>query len=192
MKRRTILKSLISAPIAATTLQAQRAAQAPATDESARLEMSVPDAAAEPVVRFFTRDQFAALARLAEILEPSTADLPGAREAHSAEFLDFLISQSPAPRQQLYRSGLDRLDSEATRRYGRGFASIDAAQAGALLEPLHRAWTYEDPADPFEHFLRDAKADVQQATRNSLEFISVAAKRSRGASGVGEFWYPLY
>jgi hypothetical protein len=61
-----------------------------------------------------------------------------------------------------------------------------------VLEPLRRPWTYEDPADPLENFLRAAKSDIQEATRNSYEFISVAAKRSRSAGGVGEFWYPLY
>jgi hypothetical protein len=193
MNRRTILKSFVAAP-AAAALHAQTPAREPAraVEESPKVETSVADASADPVTRFFTREQFAALTHLSEILEPSTADTPGAREARAAEFLDFLLSQSPPARQNLYRVGLDRLNSESAHRYSQPFAALDAQQASAVLSPLRRPWTYEDPADPLEHFLREAKADVLQATRNSYDFISVVSKRSRGASGVGEFWYPLY
>src|SRR4029077_5383846 len=97
-----------------------------------------------------------------------------------------------SPRQELYRTGLDRLNSEASRRYSKAFSTLDDTQTAAVLEPLRRPWTYQDPADPLEHFLRESKSDIQQATHNSYEFISVASRKSRGASGVGEFWYPLY
>jgi hypothetical protein len=187
MNRRTLLKSIAVAPAAATLR-----AQSRVVEESPKVETAVPDANADPVARFFTREQLAALSRLAEILEPSEPQTPGAREAHAAEFLDFLIGQSPAPRQMLYRTGLDRLNSESAHRYNQPFGALDNRQAAAVLEPLHRPWTYEDPSEPLEHFLREAKSDIAQATRNSFEYISVVSKRSRGASGVGEFWYPLY
>ena len=108
------------------------------------------------------------------------------------KFLDFLLSQSPAPRQALYRTGLDRLNAESARRFARPFAATDAQQADTVLQPLRRPWTYEDPGDPLEHFLREAKADIMEATRNSYEYIAAAGKVRRGASGIGEFWYPLY
>jgi hypothetical protein len=190
MNRRTILKSIVAAP-AAAVLRAQTATKERAVDESPKVETAPPDAAAEPVARFFSHDQFAALSRLCETFEPSTS-LPGAREGHAAEFLDFLLSQSPAPRQALYRNGLDRLNSDSAHRYKQPFATLDTQQAAAILEPLRRPWTYEDPSDAFEHFLREAKSDVMEATRNSYEFITAASKGNRRAAGVGEFWYPLY
>jgi hypothetical protein len=192
MNRRTILRSIVAAP-AAAALQAQAPASTPApVDDTPKVETTVPDAATDPLPRFFTREQFAALARLSDLLEPASPTTPGAKDARAAEFLDFLLSQSPPARQTLYRVGLDHLNVESAHRFSQPFAALDPAQAAQVLSPLARPWTYEDPADPLEHFLREAKADVQQATRNSYEFISVAAKRSRGASGVGEFWYPLY
>jgi Gluconate 2-dehydrogenase subunit 3 len=193
MNRRTILKSIVAAP-AAAALQAQTPAKEPGrvVEESPKVETAVPDSSADPVVRFFTREQFAALTHLSEVLEPATSDTPGAREARAPEFLDFLLGQSPAPRQTLYRVGLDLLNSESAHRYSRPFAALDAEQAAVVISPLRRPWTYEDPSDPLEHFLREAKADILYATRNSYEFISVVSKRNRGASGVGEFWYPLY
>jgi hypothetical protein len=193
MNRRTILKTFVAAQAAAAL-----PAQAPpkdatrAVEESPKVDLTVPDANAEPVARFFTKEQFAALARLCDVLEPSSPQAPGARETRAAEFLDFLLGQSPPQRQTLYRVGLDRLNSESAHRYNKPFAVLDAEQSAAILEPLRRPWTYADPSDPLENFLRAAKSDILQATRNSYEFISVASQRSRGASGVGEFWYPLY
>ena len=142
MNRRTILKSLVAAQ-AAAVLPAQAPPKDPprAVEESPKVELSVPDANAEPIARFFTKEQFAALTRLGELFEPSSGQTPGAREAHAAEFLDFLLSQSPPPRQTLYRVGLDRLNSESAHRYKQPFAALDAQQASAVLEPLRRPWT---------------------------------------------------
>src|SRR5215471_14150377 len=109
MNRRTLLKSLAATPVAAAAVRAQDPAKPPSpVEESPKVETSVPDIGAEPVAKFFTRDQFAALSHLAEVLEPSTPNLPGGKEAKAAEFLDFLIGKSPAPRQAVYRTGLDR------------------------------------------------------------------------------------
>src|SRR5579884_2241277 len=89
MNRRTILKSFVAAP-AAAALHAQTPPKEPPPsplEDTSKIETSVPDSSAEPVVRFFTHDQFAALTHLAEIFEPSSPQTPGAREAHAAESL---------------------------------------------------------------------------------------------------------
>lgn len=193
MNRRTVLKSLVAGS-AATAVPAQTPPKEPPpqTNESPKVEASVPDVDADPVARFFQPDQFSALARLCDLLEPSGPHIPGAKEARTAEFLDFLVSQSPSDRQSLYRTGLDRLNSESHRHFQQSFAALSPQQSATILEPLRRSWTYENPTDPLEHFLREAKSDIMQATRNSYEFISVASKRSRAANGLGDFWYPLY
>ena len=194
MNRRTILKSLAAAPAAVVRLKGQDPVKPPErpVEESPKVETSVADSSAEPVARFFSPEQFAALSHLCEVFEPTSASLPGAREARAAEFLDFLIGKSPAPRQTLYRTGLDHLNGESTKRYGQPFAALERSQCTAVLEPLRKPWTFEAPEDALERFLREAKTDIAQATRNSYEYIAVAAKRSRAASGVGEFWYPIY
>lgn len=196
MNRRTILKSLVAAQ-AVVALPAQEVKKPPKetprqVEEISKVELSIPDSSAEPVARFFSKEQFTALTHLCELFEPSTPQTPGAREARAAEFLDFLLSESPSPRQTLYRVGLDRLNSASAHRYNQPFAALQPEQASVILEPLRRPWTHEDSTDPLENFLRAAKADILQATRNSYEFVSVVSKRSRNASGVGEFWYPIY
>jgi hypothetical protein len=199
MKRRRFIQALATVP--ATGLIAQQAAPLPptaapvvsssgapgsgATGDFPKLDFAVADAAAETVHHFFTVSQFAALQKLGGILTP------GAIEASAPEFLDFLLSQSPSDRQQLYRAGLEGLNTQATRRFTKPFADLDANQADELLAPLRERWTYRPPADPIARFLLAAKLDLRTATMNSLEWNTAAKSGARRAGPSGLYWYPI-
>ena len=86
------------------------------------------DVVGEPVARYFTQSQYAALRHLSNLVMPPLNGNPGALEARAPEFLDFLLSQSPADRQQLYRSGLDLLNSRASKQFGKPFAALEAIE----------------------------------------------------------------
>jgi Gluconate 2-dehydrogenase subunit 3 len=160
--------------------------------EPPKLETSVADAVGEMAPRFFNLQQFAALQKLGDILMPPLNGAPGSSEAHAAEFLDFLIGESPADRQQLYRAGLDALNTAAHSRFNKPFAETDASQAAELLSPLRAPWTFDPPADPLARFLREAKADVRTATLNSREYVAAGSSSGRrGFGGQGLYWYPL-
>jgi hypothetical protein len=204
MRRRRFFQALATLPAAAPLIGQQAPAnqsapgiplnptqgtQPPgraAAEDLPKLEPSVPDAAADGLPRFLTPAQFATLRRLADILMPATATSPGALAAGAPEFLDFLIGDSGADRQQVYRAGLDSLNSQARTQFNKAFAEIEISQAGALLAPLQQPWTYADPADAVARFLRAAKADVRTATLNSR-----AAAAGRRFAGSGLYWYPL-
>ena len=142
--------------------------------------------------KFFTATQFATLRKLGDVLMPRINDAPGAADARAAEFLDFLISESPQDRQQLYKTGLDLLNSQAKKRFNKPFTEVDAAQATTLLAPLREAWTYDPPTDPLARVLQDAKRDIRTATLNSREYAAAASSGgSRRGAGVGLYWYPL-
>ena len=116
---------------------------------------------------------------------------PGALDAKAPEFLDFLLSQSPADRQQLYRIGLDGLNAQARKRFTKAFTDVDASQAAMLLAPLREPWTYDVPVDPVAAMLRVAKDDVRRATTNSREWnLASIAGRTR-AGGGGLYWLPI-
>jgi len=194
MKRRQALQSLAGLSVAgALPLPAvsQQSSPAHTITETPKLELAVPDNVAEGLHPFLSPDQFAALERLAEVLMPAAGDSPGAKDAGAAEFLDFLISASPADRQAQYRDGLDKLNADARSRYGKAFAELAPAQIDTLLAPLREAWTYAAPADPLAQFLGAAKMDVMHATMNSRPWSEARAKRSRRASGLGMYWYPI-
>jgi hypothetical protein len=194
MKRRRFFKTVIAAP-AVPALVAQQPVfdPRPPVTEAPKLETALADDAAEMTPRFFTAQQFAVLRRLSEILMPAMNGAPGALDARAPEFLDFLIGQSPQDRQQVYRAGLDALNTQAKRRFDKLFADLDATQAASLLSPLREPWTYEPPTDPLARFLRAAKQDVRTATMNSREYTANAAAAGgrRGMGGVGLYWSPV-
>jgi hypothetical protein len=178
-------------PQGAPPPQSQQVIQPPpgvANAPIVRLNTAMPDEAGTAVgPKFFSAAQFATLKTLCGILMPAGPNnTPGAIEAQVPEFLDFLLSQSPADRQHMYRAGLD------------GLKGLDSANAAKMLAPLKQTWTYDPPKDPVAKFLRQAKLDIRQATLNSREWAqaqaSSAAGGSRGrraATGTGLYWNTL-
>ena len=194
MKRRSMIQSVLGVS-AASALASPAAAQEqktiPPSEESVALTFTGPDAAADGVPHFFDRPGLAALARLGEILVPAQPAAPGAKEAEAALFLDFLIGQSPADRQNLYRNGVARLNQEAHKRYTQPFSALSATQAEPILAPLREAWTYAGPSDPFARFLRAAKEDFLQATINSRQWAEAGSRRRRSAGGASYYYLPI-
>jgi hypothetical protein len=190
MKRRKFIQTMAAAPalaVPAAAVPAQQNPQARQAPEITKLETSISDVAAAYTPKFFTAVQFSALRKLSAILMPALGNNPGALEAEAPEFLDFLIGQSPAERQQIYRAGLDILNAQAMKQFKKNFADVDETQANTLLAPLRIAWTYNPPTEPLARFLREAKADVRTATMNSREWNTAGGKRT----GVGQYWYPI-
>ena len=187
-RRRWIKTVSTSIPIAAAAAAQQPAAQAQSTPPAApaerpNLDVTVLDSVADPTLHFFSKDQFATLRRLADILLPAADSMPGAVATEAPEFLDFYLSQSPADRQNLYKSGLDHLK-------GAGFANMDALQAAPLLAPLLAPWSYKPPKDPFARFLHEAKEDLFRAMVNSKQFAETQGGRRSGA-GMNTYWHVL-
>ncbi|MEP7273482.1 MAG: gluconate 2-dehydrogenase subunit 3 family protein [Acidobacteriota bacterium] len=195
MKRRRFIQHLAAVPAIAVPVPELLAQQPPGTPrpqtEAPKLEFTSLDAAAEAMPHFFDAHQFAALRKLSDILLPPLTGMPGALDAKAPEFLDFLIGASSADRKLLYTTGLNALNTQATKRFGKVFAELSAAQAGELLAPLRQPWTYEPPSDPFARFLREAKQDVRTATMNSREYTSAGSSGGRRGGGVGQYWYPI-
>lgn len=175
IRRRHLLQSLAAAPAAA--LPAAAPAQTTPPEAVPKLATVSPEAAADGVPRFFTESQFNVLRQLADVLVPAYQGRPSASRAGAPEFLDFLVSQSPAPVQQLYREGLDRL--------------IRDGISATTLAPLTEPWTYDPPADPFARFLQQAKIDLLQATFNSREWAESTPRSRRSASATGYLWRNL-
>ncbi len=172
MKRRQAIQTILSLPALTALPAAAQEKAPPAVNEHPRLDMTNAEAIAEPAHNFFTVEQFKTLQRLCEIL------VPPSKEAGVAEFLDFLIAQSPEARQALYRHGLDRLSASPP------------GETAALLAPLREPWTYQGPSDDFAQFLAAVKEDALRATINSRQWAA-ASKGRRGGSGIGTYWYAL-
>jgi hypothetical protein len=193
MKRRHILQTLAALPVA-PLLKAQQPVVPPkpspaAVEEIPVIESTIPDIAGNTAPSFFSQAQLTTLRRLSELIAPAMDGAPGAKEARAPEFIDFLIGESPAERQELYRRGLDELNSHAQANHHLSFSEVSTEQAAQLLAPLCTPWTAKP--DQFTVFLRTAKQDILQATQNSYEWVHVMSKRVRSAGGLGMYWFPI-
>jgi hypothetical protein len=120
---------------------------------------------------------------------PAYNGRPSAREADVPAFLDFLLAESPADRQTLYRGGLDQLDASAQAKHGAAFDKLSPANASALLAPLRDRWTRKEPSAVLPRFLRSAKMDILRATSNSWAMAQASATGGRrGAAGMSTYW----
>jgi hypothetical protein len=120
MRRRDFVKAMVAATASAKTMLGQQTANpvapsvppavppAPPTApgpvpwmhglmevKPLSIASIVPDAVAQTDATFFNDVQLATLRRLSEILLPPLKGYPGAKEAGTPEFLDFLIGVSP-------------------------------------------------------------------------------------------------
>jgi hypothetical protein len=212
MKRRRFIKAIAAAPAAPALLAQQppapgatpappaapgrgagRGGPGRGAQEVAHIELTELDAVAEITPKFFTPAQFAALRKLSGILLPPLKGSPGALDTDAPEFLDFLIGVSPADRQLLYRTGLDYLNAQSRKQFGKPFADIDETQAGAILKPLFVpvAWSYDPPKDPIKHFIYEAHQDIRTATRNALTATTAQTGGARRGFGGGQYWNPI-
>jgi len=207
MKRRRFITAIAAAP-AVPSLVAQQVAPNPAGTPAAppartgrgsgsavpRIPVLEPDETAETVVRFFSPVQFSALKKLAGVLMPPVKGNIGALDCDAVEFLDFLIGKSPSDRQQLYKGGLNALNTAAQKQFSKPFGQLDKAQADTILKPLvvPVAWVYDPPADAVKHFIFQAHQDIRTATRNSLEATKALANSGRrGGAAAGLYWNPI-
>ena len=180
-------------PAAVISEQAAQAQTPAARPAGAPVANGKRDAVGEPVARFFTQSQLSALRRLSELFMPPMNGNPGALEAHVPEFLDFYVGQSPAEHQHLYRSGLDLLNTRATKQFGKPFASLDAKQADAIIKPMMELvpWEFELPKDPATRFIAAANNEIRTATRNSQEWYAATVAAGRRPVGAQQYFFPV-
>jgi hypothetical protein len=191
MKRRDLLYSLLGVSGLPAFVQAQQPAIPPATDELPALRLTNPNQVADGVVKFFTPAEFVSFRRLGDAIMPPAEAEPGALDAKAPEFLDFLLSESPAEIQRLYRNGVRELESRSLQRHKQSFSKLPVAGLTDVLSPLNVSWTYQGPTDPFAQFLQASKIAFYQATVNSREWADAHSSLRRGASGTNTYYLPV-
>lgn len=212
MQRRDFVRAMMAAGLAPRLMFAQQATN-PAPPPPAPTpwtlglnpktpvpQTAAEDAFAEGDLTFFSPEQMATLTRLSDLLVPAIAGKPGALEAETPVFLDFLIGSSPATRQKLYTGGLDWLDAQSKSKFGVVFSQTQPAQADALVKPWMRTWMNDHPpTEPHADFLNIAHADIRTATMNSEAWSEAKAETTSKLTPVslgetqalGLYWSPI-
>lgn len=149
------------------------------------------DEAGRTVASFFTVTRMATLQRLADVMVPRTERFPGALDAKTPEFLDFLIGHSPGVREDLYNGGLDWLHTQAQVKYRKPFSELSEADVDSLVKPWLRTWmTDHPPTEPHTDFINIAHADIRTATVNSQEWFN-AMDRGSEERTLQLYWSPI-
>jgi gluconate 2-dehydrogenase gamma chain len=134
MNRRTLLKMISAAPVAAGfALTDAEAQQAHHLAQTARQAAQKAGTAYAP--KFFTQHEYATVRILVDMIIPADDRSGSATDAGVPEFMDFTMVDQPA-RQVAMRGGLGWLDLECQRRFDVTFVKATEAQRHEVLTDI--------------------------------------------------------
>ncbi len=132
--RRTILRSIAAAPMAAgfawTEAEAQQAVQ---QSQAAAAAAKTTTTAFRP--KFFTRHEYALVTLLVDLIIPKDERSGSASDAGVPRFMDFMMTDQPA-RQTAMRGGLAWLDRECVSRFEKDFLACTPGQRSEVLDAI--------------------------------------------------------
>jgi len=115
-----------------------------------------------PAPRFFTREEFALVDELTELIIPTDEHSPGARAAACAAYIDARLAEAftDAPK-TAWRDGLKLIDAIAQEMHGRPFMQATPEQRVAVLMRISKNETH--PQKPEEMFFNELKGRTAHA-----------------------------
>ncbi len=134
MNRRNAVKAMAAVPLAGAIDWS-----APSIDRANKFVAALEEDTQAPYApRFFKAHEWRTVRVLADIIIPRDERSGSATDAKAPEFIDFMLMDketSEASRVSM-RGGLNWLDNEMRRRYGKDFISSSHAQRTALLDDI--------------------------------------------------------
>jgi hypothetical protein len=106
---------------------------------------------------FFTREEFALVDQLTELIIPADDHSPGARAAQAAAYIDFTLSEAleETPKTR-WRDGLKLIEQLSQEMHGKPFLASSQEQQVALLTRI--SINEQKPVKPEELFFRELKS----------------------------------
>jgi Gluconate 2-dehydrogenase subunit 3 len=105
--------------------------------------------------RFFPAQQYEVLRRLCDVIMPSDGASPGASEAGVPVYIDSVVFYGKPEFQQLWRSGLEQVQTAARTRFDRPFDQCQSEEQEEIVKDM--ATNEEDPQTPLQSFFRPLK-----------------------------------
>jgi len=106
---------------------------------------------------FFTREEFAIVEELTEIIIPADEHSPGARAAQVASYIDFRLSESfDEQPKTLWREGLSTVEQLSREMHGKAFLESSPEQRIALMTRISQ--NEAKPVKPEELFFKELKS----------------------------------
>ena len=152
LSRREMIKLGAGAAIAATLLGLDGKTVAQAAQGKAPL--------------FFTKEEFALVDELTELIIPTDEHSPGARAAQVASYLDFRLSESfEEEPKTVWRQGLKLIEQVSQEMHGKSFLEASQEQRIALLTRISQ--NEAKPVKPEEVFFNELKSSTADAYYSS-------------------------
>jgi hypothetical protein len=152
LTRREIIKLGASAAIAATLIGLDASSVAHAAQDKAPL--------------FFTKEEFALVDELTELIIPTDDHSPGARAAQVASYIDFRLSESFEDEPKaMWRDGLKLIEQLSQEMHGKRFLEASQEQRIALLTRISE--NEMKPEKPEELFFKELKSRTSRAYYSS-------------------------
>ena len=134
--RRTVLKTLAAGPMAVGFVWTEAEAQQAHTH--AQTARRTAKRAATPFKpKFFTAQEYETVRVLVDLIIPKDERSGSATDAGVPEFMDFIMTDSPA-RQTAMRGGLAWIDRECVKRYDKPFLACTDVERTRVLDDI--AW----------------------------------------------------
>jgi hypothetical protein len=112
--------------------------------------------------RFFTREEFALVDELTELIIPTDEHSPGARAAEVAAYIDHRLAESfEQEPKKVWREGLKLINSLSQEMHGRAFLQATPEQRIALLTRISQ--NEKSPKKPEEIFFNEVKERTAHA-----------------------------
>jgi hypothetical protein len=160
LTRRDMIKLSGGAAFAVAVAAVGVAEGGEAPEAQNRRRAAAPSRTAKP--RFFTREEFALVDELTELIIPSDGHSPGARAAQVPAYIDFRLSESiDEQAKTVWRAGLKLVDSVSKEMHGKPFLKTTPEQRVALLTRISQ--NEEKPTSPEERFFRELKSRTVRA-----------------------------
>ena len=157
LTRRAMLKLAAGAVVAAPLVGLSNAK---AASDSVVNATTVTTQATAP--RFFTREEFALVDELTELIIPTDEHSPGARAAACAAYIDARLAESFTDEPKTaWRAGLKLIDAIAQEMHGRPFMQATPEQRVAVLMRISQNETH--PQKPEEMFFNELKGRTAHA-----------------------------
>jgi hypothetical protein len=142
---------IASLPVLGGTLRAQELA---AHDHSRNGSQATAPAKAQPL-KFFTDEENKTVLEMSERIIPADDNSPGAKAARVNEYIDLIVSESPAATKQTWREGLAAINKMSTGKFGKAFAQTTIDQQVEILKEISR--NEKSPQTVEERFFRTIK-----------------------------------
>ncbi|HXI88877.1 MAG TPA: gluconate 2-dehydrogenase subunit 3 family protein, partial [Blastocatellia bacterium] len=111
---------------------------------------------------FFTKEEFALVDELTELIIPADEHSPGAKAALVANYIDFRLSESFEEQPKtLWREGLKQIEQLSQEMHGKSFLASSVEERIALLTRISQ--NEAKPVKPEELFFRELKSRTARA-----------------------------